>query len=44
VVRLSFEHPEDGVSKVFVGLVVRRSSDLVVLLGDALGFLRTVVR
>jgi len=39
VVRLSFEHPEDGVSEVLVGLVVCRSSDLVVLLGNVLGFL-----
>jgi hypothetical protein len=39
VVCLPFEYPEGGVTKVFVGLVVRHSSDLVVLLGDVLGFL-----
>ncbi len=39
VVRLAFEHPENGVSKVLVSLVVCRTSDLVVLLGDVLGFL-----
>ncbi len=38
VVCLPFEYPENGVSKVLVGLVVRRSSDLIVLLGDVLGF------
>jgi hypothetical protein len=39
VVCLPFEYPEGGVTKVFVRLVVRRSSDLVMLLGDVLGFL-----
>jgi hypothetical protein len=39
VFRLAFEHPENGVSKVLVGLVVRRSGDLLVLLGDEFGFL-----
>jgi hypothetical protein len=39
VVRLAFEHPEDRVSEVFVGLLLYRSSDLVVLLGNVLGFL-----
>jgi hypothetical protein len=39
VFRLAFEHSEDGVSEVLVGLVVCRSSDLVVLLGNVLGFL-----
>jgi hypothetical protein len=36
---LSFEHSEDGVSKILMSLVVYRSSDLVVLLGNVLGFL-----
>jgi hypothetical protein len=39
VFRLAFEHSEDGVSEVLVGLVVCRSSDLVLLLGNVLGFL-----
>jgi hypothetical protein len=39
VFRLAFEHPKNGVSEVLVGLVVCRSSDLVVLLGNVLGFL-----
>jgi hypothetical protein len=39
VICLSFEYPEDGVSEVLVGLIVCRSSDLVVLLGNSLGFL-----
>jgi hypothetical protein len=34
--RLFFEHPEDGVSEKLVGLVVCRSCDLVVLLGNVL--------
>jgi hypothetical protein len=39
VVCLPFEYPEDDISKILVGLVVRRSSDLIVLLGHVLGFL-----
>jgi hypothetical protein len=39
VVRLAFEYPKNGVSEVLVGLVVCRTSDLVVLLGNVLGFL-----
>ena len=39
VFRLAFEHSEDGVSEVLVGLVVCRSGDLIMLLGNALGFL-----
>ncbi len=39
VVRLAFEDPEDGVSEVPLGLVVCRSSDLIVLLGNVSGFL-----
>ena len=39
VVRLAFEHPENGVSEVLVGLVVCRPGDLVVLLDNVLCFL-----
>ena len=39
VVCLPFEYPEDDISKILVGLVVRRSSDLIVLLDHVLGFL-----
>ncbi len=38
MVCLPFKHPEDGVSEVLVALVVCRSCDLVLLLGDVLGF------
>jgi hypothetical protein len=40
VVCLPFEYPEaeDGVSKILVGFVVCRASDLVVLLGNVLSF------
>jgi hypothetical protein len=40
VVRLSFNHPEGGVSDILVGFIVCHSSDLVVVLGNVLGFLK----
>jgi hypothetical protein len=39
VVYLPFEYSENGVSKILVGLVIRRASDLVVLFGNVFGFL-----
>ncbi len=38
-IRLDFEHPEDSVSEVLVGLVVCRLGDLVVLLSNVFSFL-----
>ena len=40
LVRLVFEHPKNAVLEILVGLVVCRSSNLVVLLGNVLGFLK----
>jgi hypothetical protein len=39
LIRLRFKYTEDDISKILVSLVVRRLSDLIVLLGHVLGFL-----
>jgi len=44
VVWLPLKYLKDGVTEVFVGLVVCRSSDLIVLLGDVLGFLEDLCK